>query len=117
PDGNIPNCTGEDYIGSRKNIHEGPCLIGHLVDVQAFNTGTSVINDVESCTVAQLRMNAYVPPGLKFKVKHFRILSHYEMQALVNLQRIRRRIVDSVYLRLNGEKRKVGKNAENRVAC
>ncbi len=46
-----------------------------------------------------------VEPGLEVTVTHFRINSHYEIGATTNIQRVRKRIVDSVFYRLHGEKR------------
>jgi len=110
PDGIIPNCTKEVYIGSRKGINHGRCFIGQLVEIQAIDADNQSLMDfVDFYTFSQIKMKDDVPPGIRVRVKHFRILSHYEMQGLVYLQRIRRKIVDSVHLRLNGERRKVGK--------
>lgn len=109
PDGSIPNCTKEVYIGGRKRKDFGPCFIGQLIDVRVHETDSSILDFVEFYTFSQIRMKEDVPPGLKVKVRHFRIPSHYEMHGLVHLQRIRRKIVDSVYQRLNGKRRVVGK--------
>ncbi len=110
PDGIIPNGTKEVYIGSRKGNNHGPCFIGQLVDIQALDADNqSIMEFLDFYTFSQIKMKNDIPPGLRVKVSHFRILSHYEMQGLVYLQRIRRRIVDSVHFRLNGEKRVVGK--------
>lgn len=103
PDGTIPNLTQEVYIGNRKGNDRGPCFIGKLLDIISNDTHESLLPGVEYYTFSQIKTN--LPPGLFVKVKHFRIPSHYEMNGLVYLQRIRRKIVDSVYQRLNGKKR------------
>ena len=50
-------------------------------------------------------MKTSVPVNTLLTVVHFRIPPHYEMYSLVNLQRVRRRVVDSIYKRLHGETR------------
>lgn len=107
PDGSIPNCTKEAYIGGRKRKDFGPCFIGQLIDVRAIDIDQSLLEFVEFYTFSQIKMREDIPPGLRVKVRHFRIPSHYEMHGLVHLQRIRRRIVDSVYFKLHKKRRKI----------
>lgn len=106
-DGTIPNNTKEIYIGGRKSTNFGPCFIGYLVDVIDLDTNESYLSQVDSYTFIQVNMPEELA-GRKVKVIHFRIPSHYEMGGLVYLQRIRKRIVDSIFFRKNGRKRKAG---------
>jgi hypothetical protein len=109
-DGIIPNNTIETYTGGRKLKFFGPCFIGMLIDVVDRDSGKSIRNSVKNYTFVQIRMSGDITPGTPVKVTHFRIPSHYEMGGLVYLQRIRRKIVDSVYFRINGVKRKIRSN-------
>lgn len=105
----IPNKTKEEYIGGRSYKNYGPCFFGKIIDITDLNTGKSIKNEMAEYSFSQIKMNNSVKVGTPVKVTHFRILSHYEMDSLVFLQRVRRDIVDSVYFRLNNEKRRVGK--------
>ena len=105
----IPNRTKEEYIGGRSNKSYGPCFFGKIIDVVDLNTGESIKSQMVEYSFSQIKMNDSVEAGTPVKVTHYRILSHYEMDSLVFLQRTRRDIVDSVHFRLNNEKRKVGK--------
>jgi hypothetical protein len=101
----IPNNTTETYTGGRKFKCYGSCFIGMLIDVIDSSTNTSIKDQVEHYSFVQIKMKAGVKYKTSVLVKHFRIIPHYEMGGLVYLQRIRKRIVDSVYYRLNGKKR------------
>jgi hypothetical protein len=102
PSGLVPNNTAETYVGGRENKNHGPCFIGLLCDAKVDNQ--SIMDRIEHYTFSHLKV-WNVDPGTKVEVTHMRMPSHYEMNGLVQLQRIRRRIVDSVYQRLNGERR------------
>lgn len=131
--GTIPNNTKEVYIGGRKLKNFGPCFIGLLIDVvdasktsdrlekavasyitkeTIIQPNNSLMSHVKNYTFVHINV-ADLEPGLPVKVKHFRIASHYEMGPLVILQRVRRRIVDAVYFKLNGKKRLVGKEEDD----
>lgn len=111
--GTIPNNTVETYTGNRQFKNHGNCYLGRLIDVQLMS-GESVLDKVKSYSFVQIE--ADLPEGTEVKVAHFRIPAHYEMGSLVFLQRIRRHIVDRVYLRLNGQKRVVGRKAGETAA-
>lgn len=113
--GIIPNMTIETYLGGRQMKDFGRCFIGKLLDITDVKTGRSLINNVLGYTFVDIRMDASVFEGTEVKVSHLRIPSHYEMLGMVPLQRIRRKLVDSVYLKLYGKKRivKGSDNAEN----
>lgn len=106
-DYSIPNLTKEVYIGGRSYHNYGPCFIGRLIDV-SDSDGNSLMDKVESYSFSKIQMNKDIPIGTVVNVKHFRILSHYEMDSLVFLQRIRKRLVDSLYFRLHNKKREIG---------
>ncbi len=102
--GIIPNNTKETYVGSTTFKDYGNCFIGQLIKIVNKRTGLSLKDNVKNYTFVQINMEN-VEPGTEVTVSHFRINSHYELGALVYLQRIRRRIVDSIYFRLNGKYR------------
>ncbi len=103
----IPNNTSEIYVGGRQMRDFGPCFIGFLCNV-IDDKSNDLTKKVEHYTFSHIKMNNEVEPGTIVSVTHFRIPSHYEMLGLVSLQRTRRRIVDSVYQRLHGERRMIG---------
>jgi len=103
----IPNNTIETYTGGRKFKNMGSCFIGLLIDVKDINTGKSLLDDVVEYNFAQIKMKNDIPINTKVEVTHFRMIPHYEMGNLVHLQRIRRKIVDSVYFRIHGKKREI----------
>jgi DNA-directed RNA polymerase subunit RPC12/RpoP len=104
-DHTIPNNTKETYTGGRKFKEYGPCFIGKLIDIIDVNTGKSIKDAVIGYSFVSISLNDGVLPGTKVAVTHYRIASHYEINNLVLLQRSRRKIVDSVYMRLNKIKR------------
>ena len=99
--GFVSNNTHEIYVGSKCN---GPCFIGWLCDIRDENN-VSKLSDVEYYTFSNIKMKQTVPQNTLLTVIHFRIAPHYEMGCLVNLQRVRRKVVDSIYKRIHGEKR------------
>lgn len=103
--GIIPNGTVEEYFGGRSGHSRGPCFIGYLLSLTDENS-ENIIDKVEQYTFANIKVKD-IEPGTKVKVRHLRIPAHYEMNGLIYLQRIRRKIVDSVYQRINGKKRVV----------
>jgi hypothetical protein len=100
--GNVQNNTYEIYTGSKC---KGPCFIGYLCDVQDMD-GNSLMSKVEYYTFSSVKMSGDVPSETKVQVIHFRIPPHYEMFSMVLLQRTRRKIVDSIYKRLNDGKQR-----------
>lgn len=103
--GKIPNNTVETYTGGRKYKNYGPCFIGKLIDVVEKDTGKSLKEYVKEYSFVDLTMSEAVLPGTLVMVTHFRIPSHYEIDSMVFLQRIRKHIVDSTYFRINKKKR------------
>lgn len=104
-DNTIPNNTTETYTGGRKFKYYGPCFLGMLIDVIDLEQNISIKDKVDNYSFVQIKMLPEIKPKASVKVKHFRIIPHYEMGGLVYLQRIRKKIVDSVYLRQHGKKR------------
>jgi len=103
----IPNKTKEEYIGGRNFKNYGPCFLGKIIDIVDLNTNESIKDQMIEFSFSQIKMKNTVEPKTPVKVTHFRILSHYEMDSLVFLQRTRRDIVDSVHFRLNNKKREI----------
>jgi uncharacterized Zn finger protein (UPF0148 family) len=102
--GVIPNKTKETYIGGTSYKDYGPCFIGMVIDI-VDSIGKSLKQNIVEYGFAQIQMDDSIPAGAEVEVKHYRIPSHYEMGSLVFLQRIRRSIVDKVYLKTYGKKR------------
>jgi hypothetical protein len=100
----VYNETQERYIGGKLFKDYGPCFIGKLLNIVNSKTEESYLKDVKSYNFAEISLSN-VEPGTEVIVSHFRIPSHYEMGALVFLQRIRRHLVDKIFLRLNQKKR------------
>jgi len=94
--GFVSNNTREVFSGAKCN---GPCFIGYLCDVTDKN-GKSLLSEVEYYTFSSIKMSPKVPSNTLVNVIHFRIPPHYEMYSLVNLQRTRKRIVQSIKKRL-----------------
>lgn len=103
----IPNNTIETYTGGRKMKYRGPCFLGKVLDIKDTEKNISIIHNMKQHSFVQIEMDKNIEPGALVEVTHFRILPHYEIGSLVYLQRIRRKIVDSVYLRIHGKKREV----------
>jgi hypothetical protein len=99
--GIIANNTNEVYIGEKCN---GPCFIGLLCDVLDEN-GMSILSEVEYYTFSIIKMKQTIKENTLVTVIHNRIPPHYEMFSLVNLQRTKKNLSDSIYKRINGEQR------------
>lgn len=107
----IPNNTVESYIGGVKFKDYGPCFIGMLIDIVDIKNKKSILDNVKNYSFCEINMNPNeVEVGTKVLVKHFRLNSHFEIGALTYLQRTRKKIVDSVYYRINHKKRVAGES-------
>jgi len=108
----IPNNTKEEYVGGKKYINYGPCFIGKLIDVKINDKASeSLKKHVKNYSFVDIKLDeGCVAVGTHVLVSHFRIASHYELNSLVHLQRIRRALVDRIYIRLNGKKREIKQN-------
>jgi hypothetical protein len=102
-----PNETIETYIGSKTLKNHGPCFIGKLLKVTNKATGECLLNKVKNYSFVEIELEG-VTDGTEVEVVHLRIPSHYEINSMVYLQRIRRNIVDRVYVRKNGVPRPIG---------
>lgn len=98
-DHSIPNSTIETYKDKR-------CFIGKVIDIKLESTNESIKHLIKEYSFSKIKMNTAAPTSVAVCVEHFRIPAHYEIGSLVHLQRIRKRIVDSVYFKLHGKKRK-----------
>lgn len=105
-DHTIDNNTTENYIGGREFTDFGPCFIGYLIDVVDLDKNKSIKENVTGYTFSQITLNNNINCGTNVLVKHLRIPSHYELMSMVSLQRVRKKIVNSIYSRLTGKKRK-----------
>jgi hypothetical protein len=99
--GLITNNTHEIFTGSKC---KGPCFIGWLCNI-TDEFGKSLLSEIEYYSFSNIKMKSTVEQNTIVNVVHFRIPPHYEMYSLIYLQRIRRKIVDSIYKKLNGTTR------------
>jgi hypothetical protein len=98
----IPNLTEECYVGSRKLTNYGPCYIGRLIDVIDTN-GASILNNVIEYSFSAIQVNKNIVPGSIVQVEHFRIPSHYEMNNMLILQKIKNNICNRIKQQLKGK--------------
>jgi len=102
----IENKTEELYVGARKGFYCKSYYIGKLLDVKIAATDEDVTKHVKEYTFFRIMLNkGAVPTGTSVRVRHLRVPPHYQMGGMVHLNRIRRNIVDKVFLTLNGKKR------------
>lgn len=102
----IENKTEELYVGARKGFYCKSYYIGKLLEVTIDGTGEDVTKNVSDYTFFRINMKkGSVPSGTRVRVRHLRVPPHYQMGGMVHLNRIRRNIVDKVFLTLNGKKR------------
>ncbi len=104
PKKELKNGTKEFYIGGRTGFYSRPYYMGKILDVIDLSSKVSILSDVQEYTFSKIRFKT-TAPGTKVEVTHLRVPPHYQMGGMVYLNRIRRKIVDKVYLTLHGEKR------------
>jgi hypothetical protein len=93
------------YVGSRKGVYCRPYYIGKVMEITDIDTGEIITNSIKEHSFFKIVMKDNIKPGTNVNVKHLRIFPHYQMGGMVYLNRIRRAIVDKVYLVINGRKR------------
>jgi hypothetical protein len=99
--------TTELYIGGRKGSYCRNFYIGKLLDVVDIDRNVSIMNSVDDYNFFSINMKNDIKPGTKVYVKHLRVPPHYQMGALVHINRARKSIVDRVYVSINGKKREM----------
>lgn len=87
--GIIQNLTTETY----KDY--GPCFIGMVLDVVDKNTGESLKDNIIDYCFSEIKTKG-VSEGTFVEVKHYRILSHYEIGSMVYLQLARKKIITRI---------------------
>lgn len=102
----LKNKTVEKYIGGIHMKDYGPCYIGKIKKLTDCKTGKDLTNQIDYYSFSNVKMKPSVPVGTKIKVEHYRIPAHYEIGHLVYLQRVKKKIVGSVFFKFNGKKRK-----------
>jgi len=93
--GVIKNNTQEIYIGGRKASYVKPFYIGKLLNVVLSDTDEPIMHLVESYSFSRIKLTS-IPKSLKVKVSHLRIAPHYQMGAMVYINRARTHIIDEV---------------------
>lgn len=101
----IPNLTTDLYVGGRKGTYCRPYYIGKILSIIDIDTGADITNKIKDYSFFKIVMNNEIKPETNVNVKHLMIPPHYQMGAMVYLNRIRRAIVDRVYFLINGKKR------------
>ncbi len=90
----IKNGTKEFYIGGRKASYTKPYYIGKLLNITDENSN-SLLNDVSSYGFSKIKMKN-VAQNTKVKVTHLRVVPHYQMGAMLYVNRMRIKILENV---------------------
>ena len=96
----IRNNTKEFYIGGRKGTYSQPYFIGKLLEVNDELTGDSLLSNVEYYTFNKIKLKN-TNNLKKVRVSHLRIPPHYQMGAMVYLNRAKTDIYKRCLERLN----------------
>lgn len=105
----IPNLTEELYVGSRKGSYCRSFYIGKILEIIDLDSNTNITDSIKEYSFFKVTMQDHIKPGTNVQVKHLRIPPHYQMGGMVYLNRIRRAIVDKVYLMIHGKKRSINR--------
>tara|TARA_R110000868_G_scaffold99024_4_gene272665 strand:- start:20035 stop:21312 length:1278 start_codon:yes stop_codon:yes gene_type:complete len=89
----IKNNTNEFYIGGRKATYAKPYYIGKLLFVVDKKTNESLNDNILEYSFSKIKMKN-VKPGTEVSVSHLRIPPHYQMGAMVYINRARKIIID-----------------------
>jgi hypothetical protein len=91
-----------------ENKHPKSKYLGIDIQDKSFlnDDKKSILNDVLEYSFSKIKLSK-TPPNTKVQVIHLRVPPHYQMGGMVYLNRIRRKIVDKVYLSLHGVKRPI----------
>ena len=93
--GIIRNATTEMYIGNRNGTYHQPFYIGKLLDIVDVSTHQSLLHQVSSYSFSKINTHD-IPQGTLTLVSHLRIIPHYQMGAMVYLNRAREQIISSI---------------------
>jgi hypothetical protein len=96
----IINNTNEFYIGGRKATYSKPYYIGKLLDIINLSDSKSLLNNVISYNFNKIKMKN-IAPNTNIRVIHLRVPPHYQMGAMVYINRARKSIIDSQIKILN----------------
>lgn len=89
----IKNNTSEFYIGGRKASYAKPYYIGKLLSVTDKKNNESLNHNIVDYSFSKIKMKD-VKPGTEVQVTHLRVPPHYQMGAMVYINRARKLIVD-----------------------
>jgi hypothetical protein len=89
----IKNETKEFYIGGRDAYITKPYYIGKLLNIVDKKTKETLINQVVEYSFSLIKLKE-AKPGTKVIVSHLRVPPHYQMGAMANLNRIRKKIIE-----------------------
>lgn len=91
----VKNSTKEFYIGGRKGTYAKPFYIGKLLNVELKSNNKSILENVVEYSFSQIKLQN-IKPGTKVIVTHLRIPPHYQMGAMVYINRARKSIVEEI---------------------
>lgn len=89
----IKNNTSEFYIGGRKASYAKPYYIGKLLSITDKKNNESLNHNIVDYSFSKIKMKD-VKPGTEVQVTHLRVPPHYQMGAMVYINRARKLIVD-----------------------
>jgi hypothetical protein len=93
--GVIKNNTSEFYIGGRKGAISKPFYIGKLIDVIDSTTQLSLLDNVIEYTFLQIKL-LNIKNNTPVEVIHLRVPPHYQMGAMVYINRVRKKIINEI---------------------
>lgn len=93
--GIINNKTTKTYIGGRKASYIKPYYIGKLISVHD-RLGTNLINLVESYSFEKIVTSGIID-NTEVEVAHMMVVPHYQMGAMLYINRARKNIVNKFH--------------------
>lgn len=93
----IKNDTTEFYIGGRKGTVAKPYYIGKLLGILDVETKNSVMHLVTEYGFSNIKMHD-IKPGTSVIVTHLRVPPHHQMNGMVYVNRVRKKIVERAKL-------------------
>lgn len=96
----VKNNTENIYIGGRKASYVKPFYIGKLLSVVDNQSKKSYIDNVIEYSFSKIKFKD-IQPGTKVKVTHLSISPHYQMGPMAHINRIRKKIIEKVKIKIN----------------
>lgn len=93
--GLIKNGTTELYMSGKRGATYQPFFLGKILEIVDVQNHTSIVSNIESYSFSEIKMKN-TQPGTNVLVSHLRIVPHYQMGAMVYINRIRKEIIQSI---------------------